>query len=247
VYNGTPDPADYAKNRIATLTPSIATGNITYDQLALSPAVHYLVFPGEQGTPARQSTLVLQYTGQFRPFDADTDKDLAIGTDDLLPVVRGLHTTNGFDLSLDCDRDGELSGDDALCVAREIPGTTPLADRTALLDLDGDGRVDPLTDGVLLVRLAQGLDGAALVRKAIGPKAKRTDAAAIRQYLRALAPAFDIDGDGAFAVADGWALVEFTTRQIGQPRFGAGTATAPSASELYLLQLLGDAIEAKGR
>ena len=56
-----------------------------------------------------------------------------------------------------------------------------------LLDIDGDGQFNPLTDGLLLIRYMQGLRGGALVAGAVGVGATR-DTAAIQAYLSMLLP-----------------------------------------------------------
>lgn len=52
----------------------------------------------------------------------------------------------------------------------------------AVLDIDGDGRVEATTDGLLLLRYLLGLRGSALAAGALGLCASR-DAAAIESYL----------------------------------------------------------------
>lgn len=50
-------------------------------------------------------------------------------------------------------------------------------------DVDGDGLINPATDGVLLLRYLMGFRGVSLSNGAIGSGATRVDAAAIEQYL----------------------------------------------------------------
>jgi hypothetical protein len=55
-------------------------------------------------------------------------------------------------------------------------------------DVDGDGEVDPLTDGLLILRFAFDFTGATLVSGAVDQaNCTRCTAAAIEAYLRALA------------------------------------------------------------
>ena len=61
-------------------------------------------------------------------------------------------------------------------------------------DIDGDGRYDALTDGLLIVRYMLGLRGTALVSGATSPNATRSPAA-IETLLGQLGAALDIDGD----------------------------------------------------
>ena len=51
------------------------------------------------------------------------------------------------------------------------------------MDIDQNGKVDALTDGLLLIRYAFGLRGNALIAGAIGPGAARNTALAIETYL----------------------------------------------------------------
>ena len=67
----------------------------------------------------------------------------------------------------------------------ELYGTTYLT-LTAALDIDGDGRILSLTDGLLYARWAQGIRGAALVANATAPIALRTTATAVSNYLTRL-------------------------------------------------------------
>ena len=53
----------------------------------------------------------------------------------------------------------------------------------ALLDIDGNGTVDALTDGLLFIRYAFGLRGSALIAGAVGSCASRSSAADIETYL----------------------------------------------------------------
>jgi len=63
-----------------------------------------------------------------------------------------------------------------------------------VLDLDGDGVVNPMTDGVMWLRLMFGLSGDAVTANALPPMPPRPDWAAIAPWV-SLAP-LDIDGDG---------------------------------------------------
>ena len=57
-----------------------------------------------------------------------------------------------------------------------------------LLDIDGNGKADALTDGLLVVRYLFGLRGSALIGGAVDPLATRATAPAIEAYLRTLLP-----------------------------------------------------------
>jgi hypothetical protein len=72
-------------------------------------------------------------------------------------------------------------------------GTTPwYADCTAppcsTIDIDGNGKAEALTDGLLMIRYLFGLRGTALIQGAVAPGAPRTSAAAIESCIKSLLP-----------------------------------------------------------
>ena len=58
----------------------------------------------------------------------------------------------------------------------------------SLLDIDGNGQIEPLKDGVLILRYLFGFRGAALINGAVGANPARFTSADIEAYLRALTP-----------------------------------------------------------
>jgi hypothetical protein len=69
----------------------------------------------------------------------------------------------------------------------------------AALDVDGNGTLAPLTDGLLVLRFFFGFSGATLANGAVGPMCTRCDATTISVYLTTLGLVLDIDGNGATA------------------------------------------------
>lgn len=63
-----------------------------------------------------------------------------------------------------------------------------LVDIRPMLDIDGNGQVDALTDGLMIMRYLLGLQGAALTGRAVGPGALRASSLDIDAYLRGLVP-----------------------------------------------------------
>jgi len=63
-----------------------------------------------------------------------------------------------------------------------------LDDMRPMLDVDGDGNADALTDGLLIIRYLFGLRGDALIDKAIAPPATRKTAGEIEAYIQGLMP-----------------------------------------------------------
>jgi parallel beta-helix repeat protein len=99
--------------------------------------------------------------------------------------------------------DSQLSGGSVSPQAMPSERTSAVAIRSYLttagltmMDVDGDGQLNPFTDGRLIYRFLQQLDldqqgptaDQALVQGAIGPEAQRTAAAGVRQYLGQFVP-----------------------------------------------------------
>ena len=63
---------------------------------------------------------------------------------------------------------------------------TYLASVLGLLDVDGNGTTDALTDGLLVLRYLFGFRGTTLTNSAIGPGANRTTPASIEAYIASL-------------------------------------------------------------
>ena len=66
--------------------------------------------------------------------------------------------------------------------------TAYLDDLKPKLDIDGNGQVDALTDGLLISRYLLGIRGPALISGAIGVGATRTTATLVENYLAGLLP-----------------------------------------------------------
>ena len=120
--------------------------------------------------------------------------------------------TNSLPLTMDVDGDGSIRAlsdgalmtrllsfvhDEALIAASVGAGSirtsaqdieTRLMDMSPLLDIDGNGRIDVSTDGVLLLRYLLGLRGEALVASALGTNAGRSQSTEIESYLQTLMP-----------------------------------------------------------
>ena len=66
--------------------------------------------------------------------------------------------------------------------------TSYLGDIKSYLDADGNGQVDALTDGLLIIRYLFGLTGSELISGAVGTGASRASAVDISNYLGTLKP-----------------------------------------------------------
>ena len=79
-----------------------------------------------------------------------------------------------------------------------------------LLDIDDNGRIEPLSDGLLIIRYLFGFNGTALTQGALSSDAKRTNASLIEAYLKSQETALDIDLDGQTSpLTDGLLIIRF--------------------------------------
>jgi hypothetical protein len=78
------------------------------------------------------------------------------------------------------------------------------------LDVDGNGSLDALTDGLLVLRSLFGFAGTALTNGAVGNGCTRCNAAAIQPYIAGLGMDLDIDGSTSLdALTDGLLVLRF--------------------------------------
>jgi hypothetical protein len=68
------------------------------------------------------------------------------------------------------------------------------------LDIDGNGRFDALTDGLLVLRSMFGLTGTSLISGAVASDAVYTDAEDIQSRIAGLGNRLDIDNNGSVEV-----------------------------------------------
>ena len=103
------------------------------------------------------------------------------------------------------------------------------------LDVDGDGQVTPLTDGLLILRYFFQFSGNSLIQGAIGSGATRTTAPQISAYLSELST-LDIDGDGQITpLTDGLLLLRYLFQFSGNSLIAGAIgndATRLSATEI---------------
>ena len=113
-------------------------------------------------------------------FDVDESQAAQPLTDGLL-VIRHL-----FGFSGDALTAGAVAGLAGRAASEDI--TVFLTDADAELDIDGNGKSEPLTDGLLLIRYLFGFSGEALIAGAIGSGAERDTAEAVEAYIEARVP-----------------------------------------------------------
>ena len=128
-------------------------------------------------------------------FDIDADGQAQPLTDGLL-MLRHLFGFSGTALI-----NGAVAAGAERREAAEIESY--LTENSAALDIDGDGKALPLTDGLLIIRYLFGFSGDALVQGAIAADAKIKQATEVEAQLFAVKSgsggnnaAIDLDGDG---------------------------------------------------
>jgi hypothetical protein len=86
-----------------------------------------------------------------------------------------------FGLSGSAVTDGAIAGDSPMTAEQVLAALETASDSFA--DIDGNGVVDALTDGLMLLRALFGLSGDAVISGAVGGGATRTTAADIEAYI----------------------------------------------------------------
>ena len=112
---------------------------------------------------------------------------------------------------------------------RVAPGFWPTikgVGKACILDLDGNGEIDALTDGMMLIRILSGLTGDAVTKNAIGDNASRTTWAQIQPLI--VLSLLDVDDNGSTeAQTDGLMILRasfgLTGNAVTDNALGSGT------------------------
>jgi chitinase len=87
---------------------------------------------------------------------------------------------------------------------------TRIVDNDFVLDVDGNGVADALTDGIVIIRHLFGFTGDALINGAVDPLGARNTAQLVEEFLTQISDRLDVDGNGqADALTDGIAIIRF--------------------------------------
>lgn len=79
-----------------------------------------------------------------------------------------------------------------------------------ILDIDGNGIYDALTDGLMTIRQLSGMTGASITAGALGAGALRSSTAQVETYLSGIQAMLDVDGDGQVSAAsDGLLIIRY--------------------------------------
>ena len=135
---------------------------------------HFDAAPQHNETKELQHQSINSPSGQFLSWDIDKNGSADALTDGLL-LLRFTFGLQGESLTTDA-----IASNSTLSPS-EIEAELEAA--TSISDIDGNGAVDALTDGLLLLRYLFGLDGDSLIDSAIASGSVRTSSSAIEQYL----------------------------------------------------------------
>ena len=85
-----------------------------------------------------------------------------------------------------------------------------------ILDIDGNGQYDALTDGVLILRYLFGMTGTSLTANALAPNATRNTPALVLAQLALVRANLDVDGNGKVdALTDGLLIFRYLSGSRG--------------------------------
>ena len=126
-----------------------------------------------------------------------------------------------------------------LCCAMFAAGFGGSAAAQCIFDIDGNGQVDALTDGMLILRAGLGMTGAALTQGALGPNASRTDPTAILNLVNSnKATQYDLDGSGAFdSATDGTMIMRIMLGLTGDSVTAGATANSSPRADWNSIDL----------
>ena len=235
------------------IPPVLGPGSeVLYDQFGMEDTESGVVY--DLVVPAGASALRVTTNGELVP---SQNYDLYVklgGAPSVEPPDYDCASTRGNSFE-SCSFDAPAAGEWSILVAN--PGASegeydvtvsilgaPAPGPCSPLDVDGDGALLPLSDGVLVVRYLFGLTGDALTSGALGPGATR-DATAIVALLDGCGGVLDVDGDGAAGpLSDGLLFLRYwfgfrdEVLMIGAVTDGCSRCEA-AAIEAYLATLTG--------
>ncbi len=155
------------------------------------PGTYYLEATTWSATQDKTGTYTLSLQANCRPYTEgpsctlDVDGDGRFDAIDAQMIARAMlglepaRLRDGLPPALACSLRPTGAAAGAFIAPQMATSPGPAA-----FDIDGNGSVDPLSDGLLLIRVALGLSGPAVTSGALGTGASRTDWSTIRSYLQ---------------------------------------------------------------
>jgi hypothetical protein len=113
-----------------------------------------------------------------------------------------------------------------------------------VLDVDDNGSVGALSDGLLVLRHGFGFTGTTLVTGATGPGCQRCDGPAVTSYLQSIVDLLDVDDNGAFdALTDGLLVLRHMFGFTGPSLVNGATAANCSRCDAGAIDTYLDGLE----
>jgi hypothetical protein len=186
VQNGTAAPNLEGSISIESSIVSENIGTIGPDDLGQNPAETFLNPVAINKSLVRTGTLAPPPTGSGNIFDTDP---LLLDIDDYGgPTLT--HALNPASPAINAGSNPAALQFDQRGFARTVGGAPDMGAYESgnviplgCLDVDGNGQIDALTDGLITIRAMFGLTGASVTNAAVGANASRSTWATIRQFL----------------------------------------------------------------
>ncbi|GAB0057332.1 hypothetical protein SIID45300_01657 [Candidatus Magnetaquicoccaceae bacterium FCR-1] len=204
--------------------------------------------PIVSGSPATTALHKLLYS--FTPVASDVDVDTLTFSILNKPVWANFHTKTGSLSGIPKITDNGIYKNIIISVndgsktvslqafTLEVPSFN--------LDIDGNGRYDALTDGLLILRYLNGMRDEALIKGAVDFSGTRTTATAIQSYLTGGLALLDIDGSGGTPdyKTDGLLIIRYLFGFRGDAMInGAIGATATRTSSEQIVNYINALID----
>jgi hypothetical protein len=200
----------------ATTTPTSTRTSTPTATRTSTPTATRTATPTTTATPTRTATATPSATGTLLPTATATRTSTPTAT--ATPTRTATATP-----SATATRTATPS---ATATVTLTPTPTATGGAGIVLDVEGNGAVAALTDGLLVLRSLFGLTGTTLITGAVGPGCTRCTAGEVQGYLASIAGQLDIDGNGSLAaLSDGLLVLRYlfgltggtlTTGVVGQ-------------------------------
>ena len=225
------------------------TGRWYVEQAPLAPGEYYIKIYGQHFDAATEYAVWADFSGRTLDYRGDYTGDGATDFSDYQAVVAAWQGNPGVagraNQIFDSTDDGWLDGWDLLEAYALAAGDPAAEEQEGMADVDADGSVGALTDGLLLVRHEVGMRSETLTAGALGGAAARAAAADLERFMRHTRPLYDIDGDlWLLSPADRTILLRYMLGFRGESLI-EGLALDPAAErataaaiEAYLASLL---------
>ena len=247
---------------LSTSQPTQMGFNIISDDMALALSIS--PFSVVESAEGANSTVTLTRSGYLNSAldvvyqisgTATQGQDFSVSNATNIFHFDAGQSTASLDLSILNDNINE--GDETVILTLQASENYPLPQNSTVtltiketpeicVDIDGNGSVDALTDGIILARYLLGYRDAALIENSLAIDATRTSSAVIQSYIenQAQIGCYDIDGNGGLdPLTDGVLLIRYLSNYQGdnliQDAIGQGaTRSTATAINAYIATLL---------